>query len=171
MALPNQLKNLNVYADGNSLMGVIEEVALPKLARKMETFQGGGMVAPVDIDIGLEKLELSLTCGGGYVLEILKQFGLGKANGALIRYAGAYQRDDTGDVAAVEIVTRGRYSEIDFGSAKVGDKSTVKANVSLSYYKLVIDGTVIIEVDALAFIYIVNGVDMLDKQRKAIGLA
>lgn len=171
MALPNQLKNFNAYADGNSLMGVIEEVVLPKLTRKMESFQGGGMVAPIDIDHGLEKLELELNCAGGYVLEFIKQFGLGKVGGAMVRYAGAYQRDDTGDVVAVEVVTRGRYSEIDFGNAKVGDKSTVKARVSLSYYKLVVDGQTVIEIDALAMVYIVNGVDMLADQRKAIGLA
>ena len=95
----------------------------------------------------------------------------GKANGALVRYAGAYQRDDTGDVQAVEIVTRGRYSEIDFGNAKVGDKSTTKSKVSLSYYKLTVDGEVLVEIDVLAFICTINGVDLLAAQRKAIGLA
>lgn len=170
MALPNQLKNFNAFADGVSLMGVIEEVGLPKLSRKLETFQGGGMVAPVDIDLGLEKLELELT-SGGFVIDQVKQFGLGKANGALVRYAGAYQRDDTGDVQAVEIVTRGRYSEIDFGNAKVGDKSTTKSKVSLSYYKLTVNGEVLVEIDVLAFICTINGVDLLAAQRKAIGLA
>lgn len=170
MALPNQLKNFNAFADGISLMGVIEEVGLPKLSRKLETFQGGGMVAPVDIDLGLEKLELELTCGG-FVVDMIKQFGQGKASGAMVRYAGAYQRDDTAAVQAVEIVTRGRYSEIDFGNAKVGDKSQTKSKVSLSYYKLVVDGQVLVEIDVLGFVCVINGEDLLAAQRKAIGLA
>lgn len=170
MALPNSLKNFNAYADGNSLMGIIEEIGLPKLSRKMEAFQGGGMVAPADIDLGLEKLEIDLTCGG-FVSELIKQFGLGKASGALLRFAGAYQRDDTGDVQAVEIVTRGRYSEIDFGNAKVGDKSMTKAKISLTYYKLTVDGVVLVEIDVLGHLCTINGVDLLAAQRKAIGLA
>lgn len=170
MALPNTLKNFNVYADGNSLMGVVEEVTLVKLSRKMEAFQGGGMVAPVDMDLGNEKLEHDITCGG-FVAELVKQYGTAKASGVLLRFAGAYQRDDTEAVQAVEIVTRGRYAEIDFGNAKVGDKSQTKLKASLSYYKLTVDGVVLIEIDALAFIFIVGGIDMLAKQRKAIGLA
>lgn len=170
MALPNQLKNFNVYADGVSLMGVIEEVGLPKLSRKLEAFQGGGMVAPVDIDLGLEKLELELS-NSGFVIDQVKQFGHGKASGALVRYAGAYQRDDTADVQAVEIVTRGRYSEIDFGNAKVGDKSMTKSKVSLTYYKLSVDGQVLVEIDVLGFVCTINGTDLLAAQRKAIGLA
>lgn len=170
MALPNSLKNFNLFADGGSLMGVVEEVALPKLSRKMEAFQGGGMVAPVDIDLSNEKLELDFTCGG-FVADLVKQYGLAKASGALLRFSGAYQRDDTGDVQAVEIVARGRYAEIDFGNAKVGDKTTTKLKATLSYYKLTVDGVVLVEIDALAMIFIINGVDMLAAQRKAIGLA
>ena len=43
MALPNTLKNFNAFTDGASFMGVIEEIKLPKLSRKMEDFRGGGM--------------------------------------------------------------------------------------------------------------------------------
>lgn len=170
MALPNILKNFNLYADGNSLMGVADEVTLPKLSRKMESFQAGGMVAPVDIDLGNEKLEHEFSCGG-FVAELVKQYGATKISGVLLRFAGAYQRDDTGDVQSVEIVTRGRYSEIDFGKAKVGDKSETKFKCSLSYYKLTVDGKVLFEIDAIGMVFTVNGVDLLDKQRKAIGLA
>jgi len=170
MALPNILKQFNAYNEGNSLMGIAEELSLPKLSRKFEAFQGGGMPAPVDVDLGNEKIELDWTCGGFYS-EVVKQYGSAKAGGALLRFAGAYQRDDTGDVQAVEIVVRGRHQEIDFGNAKVGDKSTTKVKTSCSYYKLTVDGTVLVEIDALAMVFNVNGTDMLAAQRKAIGLA
>jgi P2 family phage contractile tail tube protein len=170
MALPNNLKNFNLFNDGNSLLGIVDEVTLPKLSRKMEAFQGGGMVAPVDIDLGNEKIELDWTCGGFYS-EAIKQYGSPKAGGVLLRFSGAYQRDDTGDVQAVEIVVRGRHAEIDADKAKVGDKSTTKIKTSCTYYKLTVDGAVLFEIDALGFIFIVNGVDMLAAQRKAIGLA
>lgn len=170
MALPNSLKNFNLFNDGNSYMGVVDEVKLPKLSRKMEDFQGGGMVAPVEIDLGNEKLELEFT-GGGFIEDVIKQYGATKASAVLLRFAGAYQRDDTGDVKAVEIVVRGRHKEIDPGDAKVADKGKFSVKSALSYYKLTVDGVTIIEIDVLNFIFNVNGVDMLAAQRKAIGLA
>lgn len=169
MALPNALKNFNVFADGISLMGQVEEIALPKLARKMDTFQGGGMIAPVDIDLGNEKMEMEITCAG-WLREAIKQYGLAQAAGGMWRFAGAYQDDSTGTYSAVEIVTRGRFAEIDRGSAKMGDKSMTKMKASLTYYKESVDGEVKIEIDALNTIFIVNGVDRLAEQRKAIGL-
>lgn len=170
MALPNALKNFNVYVDGLSYMGVVEELKLPKLARKMEAFRGGGMDGEVDIDLGQEKLEIEQTLGG-FVADAYKAYGVTKANGVLLRFAGAYQRDDTGAVQAVEVVVRGRHAEIDPGSAKGGDKNTTTVKSSLTYYKLTVDGKDLVEIDIPGFLFKVNGVDMLAEQRKAIGLA
>lgn len=170
MALPNALKNFNAFNDGKSFMGIIEELKLPKLTRKVEEFRGGGMDGGVDIDLGMEKLEIEQVCGG-FVLDAYKAFGMTKANGVMVRFAGAYQRDDTAEVQAVEIVVRGRHVEIDPDSAKGGDKGKTTIKSNLSYYKLTVDNVEVIEIDLLAFIFKVDGVDMLAAQRTAIGLA
>lgn len=170
MALPNALKNFNVFNEGKSFMGIVEEVKLPKLSRKTEDFLGGGMVAPVEIDLGQEKLEIEQVLGG-FSVDVYKQYGVTKANGVMLRFAGAYQRDDTAAVQAVEVVVRGRHKEIDPGDAKVGDKSKTVVKSALTYYKLTVDGQEIIEIDTLGFIFKVDGKDMLEAQRKAIGLA
>jgi len=170
MALPNSLKNFNAFNDGKSFMGVIDEIKLPKLTRKMEAFRGGGMDGEVDIDLGQEKLEIEQICGG-FVLDAFKAYGMTKAAGVLIRFAGAYQRDDTAEVQAVEVVVRGRHSEIDPDSAKGGDKGKTTIKSSLTYYKLTVDGNEVIEIDLLSFLFKVDGVDMLEAQRNAIGLS
>lgn len=170
MALPNALKNFNLFNEGRSYMGVAEELKLPKLARKMEKFRGGGMDGEVEIDLGQEPLELEWTCGG-FADEVFKQFGVTKASGVMLRFAGAYQQDDTGTVKAVEIVVRGRHQEIDSGDAKGGDKGKTTIKSVLTYYKLTVDGKEVIEIDLLAFVFKVDGKDMLEAQRKAIGLA
>lgn len=169
MALPRKLKNFNLFADGESYAGVATEVVLPKLTRKMEEMRAGGMNGPVDADLGLEKLELEWTCGG-YVRQVYEQFGIGRADGVLLRFAGAYQRDDTGDVTAVEVTVRGRHSEIDPGTAKAGDDSPLKVKSTLSYYKLTENGLTVIEIDLLNMVEIVGGEDRMAEQRKAIGL-
>ena len=170
MALPNSLKNFNAFVDGVSYMGTVDEIKLHKLARKMEAYRGGGMDGEIDLDMGQEKMEMEIVCSG-FVADAYKRYGTSKANGVLVRFAGAYQRDDTEAVQAVEIVVRGRYSEIDPDSAKGGDKGKHTSKLSLSYYKLIVDNEELVEIDLLAFIFKVDGNDRFEAQRKAIGLA
>ena len=169
MALPRKLKNMNLFHSGNNFIGLVPEVTLPKLARKMEEYRAGGMDGPVDADVGGEKLTLDWT-GGGVIVEALRSFGATSATAVPLRFAGAYQRDDTGEVDAVEVIARGRYSEIDMGSAKPGETTAHKYTMSCAYYRLDINGRTEIEIDQLNMIYMVNGVDILADQRRAIGI-
>lgn len=169
MALPNKLKNFNVFVDGRNYLGKCIEVGLPKLGRKMEDYRAGGMNGPVKVDQGSKELEIEHTYGG-HMRDIFKSYGISRADGVMLRFAGAYQRDDTGDVDAVEIVVRGRHEEIDSGNAKAGDDTKLKVKSPLTYYKLTVNGEVDIEIDLLNFIEIVGGVDRLAEQRLAIGL-
>lgn len=169
MSLPRKLKNFNLFVDGRSYVGEVEELTLPKLTRKMEEYRGGGMHGPIDSDMGMEKLSLEWTCAG-YVRHALNQFGATRHDAAQLRFAGGIQREDTGEVQAVEVVVRGRHSEIDFGNAKAGENTQIKFTTSVSYYKLSIDDETIIEIDLLNMIEIVNGTDLLESIRRAIGL-
>lgn len=170
MAMPHLLKNFLVFNEGRACVGEVDELKLPKLSRKMEKFRAGGMDGEVEVDLGQEALEIEQVLSG-FSLESYKQYGVTSASGVMLRYAGAYQRDDTAAVQAVEVVVRGRHKEIDPGSGKSGDggKTTVKS--TLTYYKLTVDGKEVVEIDLLAFIFKVDGKDMLEAQRKAIGLA
>ncbi len=169
MALPRKLKNMNLYNDGNSFMGQVTEVTLPKLKRKTEEYRAGGMIGPVQIDLGLEALEIEWTCGG-LMHEVLEQYGALKVDGVALRFVGAYQREDNAEMDRVEIAMRGRHKEIDLGTAKIGDDTTFKVTSALSYYKLTIIDKVVIEIDFVNCIQIVNGIDLLADLRRAIGL-
>ena len=171
MALPRKLKNLNLFNDGNSYVGVVKSVTLPPLGRKMEAFRGGGMNGPVKVDLGFADDGIQLEWKtGGLDLISLKQFGAVNASGVALRFAGAFEQDDTGEVSAVEIVLRGRHETIEMGEAKPGEDTEHTMKTTCSYYKLVVDNEEIIEIDLLNFVEKVGGVDMLDKQRTAIGL-
>ncbi|PZP78467.1 MAG: phage tail protein, partial [Stenotrophomonas maltophilia] len=41
MGLPRKLKNFATFVDGNSYIGDMPEVGLPKLTRKMEKYRAG----------------------------------------------------------------------------------------------------------------------------------
>lgn len=171
MALPRKLKNLNLFNDANSYVGVVKSVTLPPLGRKMESYRGGGMNGPVKADLGFSDDGIQFEWKtGGLDLIALRQFGAVNASGVALRFSGAFQRDDTGDVSAVEVVMRGRHETIEMGDAQPGEDTEHSITTTCSYYKLIVDNEDIIEIDLLNFIEKVNGVDMLEKQRAAIGL-
>ncbi len=169
MALPRKLKFMNMFNEGESYLGQVMEITLPKLTRKMEDYQGGGMNAPIKTDQGMEGLTLESTCGG-IMTDTIKQFGITKHDGIKLRFAGSYQRDDGSNTSAVEIFVRGRHSTIDMGSAKQGEGSDFKLTSELSYYKLIVDGVTLIEIDIINMIEIVDGVDHLKDHRTALGI-
>lgn len=171
MALPKKLKQLNLFNDGNSYLGVAKSVTLPKLGRKLEAYRGGGMDGPVKVDLGHsdDGLQLEWTLGG-WDLIALRQFGAVRADGVMLRFAGSVQQDDSGNVSAVEVVTRGRHEEIDFGESTSGEDTEHKITTALTYYKLTVDGDTITEIDLLNMIFIVDGEDLLAAHRKAIGI-
>lgn len=169
MSLPRKLKNLNLFGDGESFLGQVASVKLPVLTRAMEEYRGGGMNGPVKIDMGQNALELESKFGG-MMRSILRQYGVTRHDGVQLRFAGSYQRDDTGAVDAVEVVVRGRHEEIDMGDAKPGDDTEFTVKTACSYYKLSINGVTEIEIDLVNMIEVVGGVDRLADQRRAIGL-
>ena len=167
--LPAKLKNFNVFINGIPTGNEAVEIVLPKLTVKTEEYRGGGMNGAVSIDMGTEALTLETTYGG-LVDVLFNGLGAARLDGELIRFAGAYQREDTGQVDAVEVVVRGRHTEIDMGSGQAGEDTEFKVSTACSYYKLTINGQTKIEIDHAHFIYVVNGQDRLAEQRAAIGL-
>ena len=166
-SLPRKLKNMNLHLDGVSFLGQVATVTLPTLTRKTEEYRGGGMNAPVDIDMGMEKMELEWG-GGGWMREILDRFGDPTVSGALLRFSGALQRDDTGTVDAVEVVARGRHTEIGRGESKPGEDTEMTVKTSLAFYAEYWNGQEVLYIDVLNLIERVNGIDRLAAQRAAI---
>lgn len=158
MGFPSKLVDQNLYGDGNSWKGEVAEVTIPKLVIKMEDWRGGGMLGPVPVDMGLDKIEFEFKAGG-LLLDPLRQFGATTIDAAQLRFAGAYRNQQSGANSFMEIVARGRYAEVDFGTQKPGDDTETTYKMGCSYYKLIRDNTVLLEIDLIAGIFIVFGVD------------
>jgi len=171
MALPRKLKHLNLFNAGDNWQGLIESVTLPKITRKFEKYRGGGMAGAVDIDMGLDDgaLDTEFTCGG-VEAKLFKQMGTLTVDGVQLRFTGSIQRDDTGEVQAVELVVRGRHKELDSGEWKTGESSTTKVSGTNSYAKLTINGEVLYEIDLVNMVHIVDGTDLMEAHRNALGL-
>lgn len=163
--LPKILKNFNLYVDGRGYAGRVEEITLPKLTLKTEEFLGAGMSAPVEIDMGMEKLEMDMTFAE-YDKNLFKLLGL--TNGAEIAFTirGAIQGIDAPESVVLNV--RGFFKEMDFDSWKPAEKATLKCSVACTYYKLSVGGTELIEIDPANMIRNVNGSDQLSAIREIL---
>ena len=168
--IPRVLKNFNLIVDGRGYAGKIAELVPPKLTRKMEEYRGGGMNAPIEMDMGMEKLECEFSLKE-YSEEVLKLWGLVDHAGVTLRAKGALEADDaSGTVTPVEVTLRGRWREIDPGNWKAGEESAMKVAVALSYYKYVSNGVTLIEIDVANMTEVIDGTDRLAQIREAIGV-
>lgn len=122
----------------------------------------------IDLGLGDDITEFNWKLGGIDAL-VIEQFGAATVGEHMLRFAGSYQRDDTGGTSAVEIIVRGRHEEIDFGNQKAGDDTETSIKTIWSAYKLSIDGVVKVDIDIPNLIENVNGVDLLEKHRANIG--
>ncbi len=171
MALPAKLKNFNIYVDGGSMVGVAQEMTLPKLTQKLIAYRGGGMMASVNVELGFDDGALDMDMSvGGLVVNLLKKMGTMTADGMQLRFVGAYQDDSTAVYKTCTIQTRGRFTEVDWGTAKVGEDTTHKYTLKNTYVKITVDGEVVLEVDALNMIWVVGGEDKMAALRKAMGM-
>ena len=169
MGLPRKLKNFATFVDGTNYMGEMPEVTLPTLTRKMEEYRAGGMNGPIDLDMGQEKMEAELK-GAGWIKGLMAKWGAGTHDAVMVRFAGAIQSDDSEAVQTVEVVMRGRLSEVDPGSAKAGELTERTYKFTLSYYKATVDGEVELEIDLVNMVENVHGEDRLSAVRAALGV-
>ena len=166
--IPQSLSNLNLFVDGISFQGECTSLTLPKLTLKMEEHRAGGMDIPVEMDQGMEKQEAAFTTTG-VRRESLKFFGLADGTAFNGTFRGAF-RGLKGAIKPVIVTMRGSLKEVDLGDWKSGDKAEIKHALSLTYYKLEVDGRLIYEIDALGMKRVIDGVDQLAAQRQALGL-
>ncbi len=167
-AVENVLRNFTMFADGWGKMGNVEELTLPKLSLKMEEYRGGGMDVPVDIDLGMEKMEAEFTLTS-FDAQVLSLFGLGPGNDRQFTFRGSLASED-GTRRGVIVRMFGLLSEVDPGNWKTGEKAELKGKISLKVYKLTVGEQLIHHIDAMNGIRIINGADVMADVRAHLGV-
>lgn len=170
--IPQYLRKANIFHEGTGTwMGQCSEAVLPKLTRQTQDYDFGN--GPVEMDMGIEKLEMSVT-HDQFMQSLLDQFGLVDLSGVGIRFEGAMvSPNGEASTKSVTVVVRGRWKEIDLGTYKYGnEKHQTKSKLTLSYFKIVFDGdeSKRTEIDLVNHIEVIGGVDRLADVRAAIGV-
>lgn len=158
MAIPHKLRLFSCFVNGDNYLGKVTSFTRPKLSRKVEDYQGGGMLGAVGVDLGLEAGALDSTIVfGGVIKALFLEYGA-EIDGTRLRFAGEYFTD--GESQLVEVELRGRFTELDGGDSKQGEDTEESYTFKSTYYKFSIDDQPIIEIDLLNFIYKKNGQNM-----------
>lgn len=168
MKIPQVINRFNMYKNGSKLVGVSGEVSLPEITHLTDTIEGAGTGGNLEIPvIGLlDTMDMEIP----YVTLSKEAFAMidpGESTDLML--SGAIQCMDSGTgkvgYSQFSVAVRGLVKAFSPGSAKAGAKMESKVTLSLSYYKIVIDGTTMLEIDKLNGVYIVNGKDVLKEVR------
>lgn len=162
------LKNFNLYVDGRGYAGNVDEVQLPTLSIKNEEYRAGGMDAPVELDMGMEKMESTFKLSR-YAQDVLKLFGLGPQGTVQLTLRGAVESLD-GTVEAVNVFMTGTIDTVTPDSITPGAKAGWQYKMSVRAYRYEQNGATLHDIDVVNMKRIINGVDRLAKIRAAIGL-
>ena len=166
----NTLSNANIYIDGNSLLGKAEEFKLPTVKFKMVDHKAVGMIGSIKLPSGIEPLEGEIKWNSFYadvwgrVLNPYAPVEL-QARGSLETHAS------NGRIAQVPYVVflTAAFFEVPLGDFKQNDKAEFQSKFHANYIKQRVNNIDVLEIDAMANIYKVNGVDQLDAYRQNIG--
>lgn len=164
--IPKIIKNFNGFIDGRGYAGRITQIVLPTLAIQTENHRGGGMDAPVPIDMSMEPLTCSMT-HVEFEADLYDSFGQMEARDTPIVARGSQERGAT--VETVIFTMRGGLQSVPGGTFS-SSKTELELAYALTYAKLEIDGAEVFEVDAENMIRRINGVDQLAARRAALGL-
>ncbi len=166
----NRVTNANVYVDGNSFLGKAEEVNLPMIKHIMSEHKALGMVGKFEFFAGIDKMEMKIKWNSFYKDAMTKMADPTTTRQIQVRASvetyGAAGR--TSEESLVIYVTA-QPKDFPGGNFKQHDNVELESNLNVIYFKLEISGEILMEVDVLANIYKVAGVDILAKYRENIG--
>lgn len=166
----NRTTNANVYLNGNSLLGKVSEATAPTLKTKFADVEALGMVGSLELPTGLDKLELKLKFNAIYADVLAAASNPFQTQEIQIR--GSIETYTTaGRVAQVPsvIYVRGTFKDNALGNFKQHANVDLGADMNVIAIKHEIDGRTVTDIDVLANIWKVNGVDILAQYRQNIG--
>jgi P2 family phage contractile tail tube protein len=162
------LKSWSAFIDGKGFAGNCKEVSLPTLTIKTEDFMAGGMDSPIAIDMGLEKLEASVTLTS-YDISALQQWGLGEGQEVPLVVKGSLESFD-GSVEAINVSMRGKVVSLEMSAWTAGAESTLKLTMNVHAYRYEQAGQIIFDIDVVNMVRVINGKDVLADRRAALGM-
>ncbi len=167
----NRITNANCYVDGNSYLGQVEEATLPDIKKVMAEHKALGMIGKVEFPSGIEKMEAKLKFNSIYPDAMKAAAAFNTAVKIQLRsnvevYSGGSKASE---VSYVVFMT-GQFTNLPAGGFKAMENVEVEMNMSVTAIRIEYDRAEILNYDANANIYIVDGIDQLADYRSNLGI-
>jgi P2 family phage contractile tail tube protein len=161
--IPEVINNYNVYADGEQMIGVADDITLPSIKNKTISVSGAGLLGEVNTPSpgNFESFEQEIKFNLVYSSMVNMLSPLRQVN---LTFRGAQQAVDKSlgySYKSLRIVEIGRVKEFTPGKMKRSEGMDASVKLEVTYFLMESDGEEIVCVDKLNGIYRVNGEDML----------
>ena len=166
----NRITNANIYVNGNSLLGRAEEIKLPDISAIMQEHKALGMVGKIELPSGFDKLEGEVKWNSLYEEAAKAMANPFKA----VQLQCRSSIETYGPGGRIEEVPLATFLTVMFkknplGTFKQHENAEFSSSFTCTYIKQVMDGEELLELDYLANIFRVGGVDQLTDYRINIG--
>lgn len=171
MATVNKVTNANIYINGANLLGKAEEVDLPEVTSVMAEHKALGMVGQTEFFAGIEKMEARIKWSSFYA-DVMKKFNNPTQSVQIQVRSSINVNSSAGLVAEQPVVVflTATPNSFPMGKFKQHDNVELETKFTVTYAKLRINGEDIYEIDVLANIYKIGGVDILANYRANLGI-
>jgi hypothetical protein len=166
-----QLMNCNLYAEGGSFQGALNSVTLPEVKHKSGEHKGGDMIGVAKLPGAMEAMQSTLKLNGLYEDFHALMADPNRMVSLMVR-ANQKVRDGLGNITQepVTLYLRGWCSSRKVGELKSSEGSNPEYILEVFYWRLVVNGQDIEEVDIENCVHRVNGEDLLAEYRSNLGI-
>ena len=156
------INDYNAYTEDDLLIGLADEVTLPKIKNKTTTVNGMGIAGDVDSPVPgqFESMEATLNWNTMYSFAT-KMMNPNKNIQITLRAAMQNDNKNGGyTYKGLRVVLGGRPKELDPGKLKRADTMGSTTTLEVTRYLMEVDGQTVIDIDKFAGRYYVDGEDM-----------
>ena len=163
--IPDKINNYNVYVDtateANKLIGVTDETTLINLQNMSETISLAGMAGEIDSPTVGQYQSMEITVTFSNIAKSSLDVAAQDNVPLIFRSAQEFinPADSTKSIKNRTITVRGMTKSINFGTLKKSGYGKPSITKEVVYYKEVIDGEVVAEIDKFNGKAIIGGVD------------
>ena len=170
--IPERLNDFRAYDEDDSPIGAVT-VDLPELSFLTDTVKGGGMLGESDLPVKgqLQSMAMTLhyrTIGQDAVKKFVHTYHQIDLRGAMEVYDPA---SNTNTIVPVRCTIKCAPKRFALGTFELGASTESEEEFEVTYIKIYIDGQEVLEVDKFNYVCKVNGQDLLDDVKQALGLS
>jgi P2 family phage contractile tail tube protein len=164
--------NANVYIDGtNEQIGRASEIKLPDIAATVSEHKGLGMVGTLELPSGLQAMVLAIKWSGFYGDQV--RFGGNPFQARKLQIRAShetYGAEGRVEQLPLVVLATGHWKKMAPGTFKPQEAADgYDDELAVSYLKISLDGTELLEVDVFQNIWRVDGEDVLETMRQNLG--